>query len=101
VYRGVEETDDSVERFWEVIEGFSAEERKAFLRFVWARSRLPRAAQFSEPFKLHVVSTWGDERLPKADTCFFTLHLPLYSSMTVMRERLLYAISNCTDMDLM
>jgi len=101
VYRGVEETDESVEMFWEVIEDFSAEERKNFLRFVWGRSRLPRAAHFTEPFKLHVMGTCGDERLPKADTCFFTLHLPLYSSTAVMRERLLYAISHCTDMDLM
>lgn len=42
----------------------------------------------------------GDLRLPKADTCFFTLHLPAYSSAQALREKLRYAIDNCADMDL-
>ena len=34
-----------------------------------------------------------------AHACFFSLHLPRYSSDEVMRERLLYAIENCTALD--
>lgn len=34
-----------------------------------------------------------DGRLPSADTCFFTLILPMYSSVDVMRERIRQAIS--------
>jgi hypothetical protein len=31
--------------------------------------------------------------------CFFALELPRYSSETVMRNRLLYAMHNCTTVD--
>lgn len=82
----------------QVLQGFSQRDRGAFLRFVWGRSRLPRPSDFSETFKIHVLPA-GDLRLPKADTCFFTLHLPAYSSRDVLRQRLLYAIQHCTDMD--
>ena len=39
----------------------------------------------------------GDGALPKADTCFFNLELPNYSSKEVMKQRLLLAIH--TDCD--
>lgn len=39
----------------------------------------------------------GDGALPKADTCFFNLELPDYSSKDIMRERILLAIH--TDCD--
>ena len=160
---------------WQVLETFSHQDRGAFLRFVWGRSRLPRPSDFTEAFKIHVLPP-GDQRwpciawmiveesnvydlfdrrlllmcsarcsillclggycnpfafknllltvanvpyvlasfvcplgldpclpsagrLPKADTCFFTLHLPAYSSCEVLRERIMYAIRHCTDMD--
>lgn len=34
-----------------------------------------------------------DQRLPKADTCFFNFELPSYSSKEVMRRQILFAIS--------
>ena len=40
-----------------------------------------------------------DRRLPTAHTCFFSLHLPRYSSDAVLRRNLLYAIENCTETD--
>ena len=40
-----------------------------------------------------------DKFLPKAHTCFFSLNLPSYSSDKVMKEKLLYAIYNCIEMD--
>jgi len=40
-----------------------------------------------------------DKRLPTAHTCFFSLHLPRYSSDEVMRKNLLYAIENGVEMD--
>lgn len=38
-----------------------------------------------------------DKRLPKADTCFFNIELPAYSSVEVMRERLLFAMNTDAD----
>eukprot|EP01097_Dermamoeba_algensis_P004685 TRINITY_DN3023_c0_g1_i1.p1 TRINITY_DN3023_c0_g1~~TRINITY_DN3023_c0_g1_i1.p1 ORF type:complete len:103 (-),score=31.78 TRINITY_DN3023_c0_g1_i1:209-517(-) len=36
---------------------------------------------------------------PKADTCFFNIMLPEYTSQTVLREKLLFAINNTDSMD--
>lgn len=91
--------------FWRVLHGFSTLERSAFLRFVWARSRLPASPDdFKQKFKLQAPAGDGpknrpDEYLPKAHTCFFSLNLPKYSSAEVMRTKLLYAIHHCVEMD--
>jgi hypothetical protein len=39
------------------------------------------------------VAVEGDERLPRASTCFNTLFLPAYSSQEALQRRLLQAIS--------
>ncbi len=40
-----------------------------------------------------------DEYLPSAQTCFFSLSLPFYSSKEVLHEKLLYAIAISPNMD--
>ena len=42
----------------------------------------------------------GRDSLPTAQTCFFQLQLPQYSSMEVMAEKLRYAIRNCRSIDM-
>lgn len=42
---GVEPNAPLVQWFWEVMEELSGSERALFLRFVWGRTRLPRAPQ--------------------------------------------------------
>ena len=55
------------------------------------RSRLPLSReQFPEPFVIQGVFG-GDERLPEAHTCFFTLDLPNYSSAGEMYRKLVHA----------
>jgi hypothetical protein len=45
--------DESVQRFWRVMEQLGPQDKTAFLRFVWARSRLPvGASQFHQKFKI-------------------------------------------------
>lgn len=110
---GVSPHDEHVRRFWRVLDGFDSEQRQQFLRFVWARSRLPAsAAEFTQKFKLQAavpepgtapgardVVNDPDLFLPKAHTCFFSLNLPRYTSDGVMREKLLYAAYNCLTLD--
>jgi len=36
---------------------------------------------------------------PRADTCFFNLMLPEYTSATILRDKLLFAINNTDTMD--
>lgn len=42
-------------------------------------------------------NTHGDGALPKADTCFFNLELPDYSSKEIMKQRILLAIYTDSD----
>lgn len=99
---GVGAHEPHVRFFWQAMHAFAPEERAAFLRFVWGRSRLPssRAAWKDQWMRIHTMeSPRPDSRLPVAHTCFFSVELPRYSSARVCHQKLLYAISNCVDID--
>lgn len=80
---------------------FDNEERAALIRFVWGRSRLPlKAGDFTQRFKLqNFARSPADAYLPVSHTCFFSLELPNYSSIQVMKDKLRYAIFNCQAID--
>lgn len=42
----------------------------------------------------------AENGLPTAQTCFFQLRLPSYSSKEIMAEQLRYAINNCHSIDM-
>jgi len=70
------------------------------MRFVSGRSRLPaNLADFTQRFQVMRVDR-PLNGLPTAQTCFFQLRLPPYSSQEIMYERLRYAINNCTCIDM-
>lgn len=100
-YSSCSPNDEHVRNFWLALEEFSHEERAMFLRFTWGRSRLPlTAAAFVQRFKLQSFNkSPADSYLPISHTCFFSLELPRYSTLEVMKERLRYAIYNCTAID--
>ena len=88
--------------FWEVLEEFTDEERRLFLRFAWGRERLPPEEELArEEMKLFPLITDGDsdEPLPTAETCFFNVKLPHYTSIDVLREKLRYAILHTRTID--
>ena len=102
---GVDANTPHIRYLWEVLHEMLAAERTAFLRFVWARSRLPQSAcNFPTSFKIQGAQNQGakdkpDDYLPRAQTCFFSLSLPSYSSKEVLRQKLLLAINNTPSMD--
>ena len=103
-YEGYKPTDAVVGFFWETLREMSNDERKQFLRFVWARNRLPlRESDFEGPFKITKDTInegdKADKVLPSASTCFFSLTLPEYSSKALLQEKLLFAIANVTTME--
>ena len=108
-YEGLSKDDRRVQYLWAVLESASPVDRRNFLKFVSGRERLPvrlRIMAMNPPTSpLGVSGTVSadppsvDTYLPKAATCFFALELPLYSSVDVMRSKLLYAITHCGDMD--
>lgn len=67
--------------FFEVLEGFSHQERALFLRFTWGRSRLPmREEDFARKFKIQEFKKANpDMYYPVAHTCFFSLELPRWA----------------------
>jgi HECT-domain (ubiquitin-transferase)/SPRY domain len=99
-YEGYVPTDDVITYFWSTLNEMTNEERKQFLQFVWARNRLPmRESDFDAPFKIQKDTSKGEQALPSASTCFFTLTLPEYTNQDVLREKLLFAIRNVTTME--
>jgi hypothetical protein len=100
-YSGCSASDAHIVWFWQLLRAFSQAERSAFVRFTWGRSRLPlTAAGFTQRFKLQSFNkSPADSYFPLAHTCFFSIELPRYSSLEVMRDKLLYAIFNCEAID--
>lgn len=105
-YYGLTIDSPVIKYFWDSLRSFSNEQRSLFLRFVWGRSTLPPSSEeFTEKFCVSRLEPPGidiseDQMLPQAHTCGFQIELPRYSSEKVMREKLLYAITNCIDIDL-
>jgi len=112
-YEGISKDDRRVQYLWQVLDSATPTDRRNFLKFVSGRERLPvrlRIMAMNPPNSPNGLSQTTqnneaggpppvDTYLPKAATCFFALELPLYSSVEVMREKLLYAITHCGDMD--
>lgn len=104
-YEEIDENTPHVIYFWQVLEEMSNEERTKFLRFVWARSRMPNSVKdFPMNFKLQAAHYQGartspDLYLPHAQTCFFSLSLPAYTSKEILRKKLIFAIENSPNMD--
>lgn len=99
-YRGIDENNQMVIWMWKVLESFSNEERIKFMRFVSGRTRMPvNTADISQRFQI-ISSGRGDDSLPTAQTCFFQLRLPTYSSIEILAEKLRYAINHCKSIDM-
>jgi len=103
-YEGYDENDDVITNFWEVLREMTSRDRKLFLQFVWARSRLPvRLSDFDTTFTIQRDTKCAggeeDSALPSASTCFFSLTLPEYQSKDLLKKKLLFAIENVTTME--
>ena len=85
---------------WETLDEMSEEEKVLFMIFVSGRSRLPAnpTSDLNQRFQIMKVDQPVDG-LPTAQTCFFQLRLPPYTSKRIMAERMLYAINHCRTID--
>lgn len=66
-----------------------------FLSFVSGCPSLP--IDGLNPTMLLTASEENEGSFPKSHTCFNQLVLPRYSSMEILKEKLLYAIENAVD----
>lgn len=104
-YENIDPNANYIKWFWEVLNEMNEEQKVQFLKFVLARSRMPSSAKYF-PMKFKVQRGSGknidedpDSYMPHSQTCFFSLSLPAYTSKDILREKLLYAISNTVTMD--
>ncbi|XP_018324237.1 probable E3 ubiquitin-protein ligase HERC1 isoform X2 [Agrilus planipennis] len=99
-YRDLDENHQLVQWLWNILGNFTNAERVLFMRFVSGRSRLPaNLADLSQRFQIMKVDR-ALNSLPTAQTCFFQLRLPPYSTQEVMAEKLKYSIYNCRTIDM-
>ncbi|XP_076258464.1 putative E3 ubiquitin-protein ligase HERC1 isoform X2 [Rhynchophorus ferrugineus] len=99
-YRELDENNQLVKWLWNILESFTDVERVLFMRFVSGRSRLPaNLADLSQRFQVMKVDK-AVNGLPTAQTCFFQLRLPPYTSQEIMAEKLRYSINNCRSIDM-
>lgn len=93
------EESPTIKYFWEMMEQITQEERLKIIRFCWGQERLPLNSQQFERngirfmIKPMLNKQNSDQALPKADTCFFNIELPQYSSKKIMKERVLLAVN--------
>ena len=113
---GYSASSRAVRLLFDVLRGFTAEQRSSFLCFVTACSRPPLGGfrHLHPPFTVHRVQSEGAphvvmalmglsadvERLPSASTCFNTLKLPSYRTAAGLRAKLLQAIDSGAGFDL-
>jgi len=99
----LDRNDERVRNLWVLLGEMTPEQQSLFLRFCWGRSRLPLTVSGfnGKKFKIDSISRGNnpDLILPEACTCFFTLKLPLYTTIDAMRAKLIYAIYNCVAID--
>lgn len=86
-YNGCTEDDETVKRFWRMLEGFTDEEKSLYLKFVWGRSRLPLVDEkFGDKHTIKLIEPPNcDHSLPIAHTCFFAIDIPKYSTEEIMK----------------
>ncbi|KAJ3610820.1 hypothetical protein NHX12_022911 [Muraenolepis orangiensis] len=83
--------NSTIKFFWEVFHKLPLEKKKQFLLFLTGSDRIPILGMKS--LKLVIQPTGGGEHyLPVAHTCFNLLDLPKYTSIEVLRDKLLQAV---------
>nr|DAD40895.1 TPA_asm: hypothetical protein HUJ06_015218 [Nelumbo nucifera] len=102
-YSGYSAASPVIQWFWEVVQGFSKEDKARLLQFVTGTSKVPlegfsalQGISGSQRFQIH--KAYGSpDHLPSAHTCFNQLDLPEYPSKQHLEERLLLAIHEANE----
>ncbi|KAK8600955.1 hypothetical protein V6N13_059305 [Hibiscus sabdariffa] len=102
-YSGYSAASPVIQWFWDVVQGFSKEDKARLLQFVTGTSKVPlegfsalQGISGSQKFQIH--KAYGSpDHLPSAHTCFNQLDLPEYPSKEHLEERLLLAIHEANE----
>ena len=92
----LEKKDYLVKWVWEIVKEFTEEERIQFVKFCYAQERLPYTQEEYDQkqiqFSIKFNANFEKNGLPRADTCFFFLILPDYTSKEIMKKMISIAI---------
>ncbi|XP_019763425.1 E3 ubiquitin-protein ligase UBR5 isoform X4 [Dendroctonus ponderosae] len=90
------ESSDRLVKFkrwlWSIVEKMSHLERQDLVYFWTGSPALPASEDGFQPMPSVTIRPADDAHLPTANTCISRLYIPLYSSRTVLRQKLLLAI---------
>jgi hypothetical protein len=90
--------------YWEALNSMTTRELQLVLKFICGRGTLPLFPTNNDHMKVQIAEgTSGvsaDDYFPHAQTCYRTLNLRRYSSMEILRKKLLYAAVHCRAIDL-
>lgn len=92
---GYSSSHPTVQAFWRVVHGLTADQQRKLLVFVTGCSKAPVGGLGKVAFKLQRAGPDTDN-LPTASVCFHVLLLPEYASEDKLRERLSRAIEECS-----
>lgn len=109
-YSGCSESDAHVQFFFTALEELAPEDRSKFISFSYAQQRMPSSdAEFTtrsgNKIRLLIKSAPhrpgqnDDARFMTADTCFWNVSLPRYSSLSVTRRMLGQVLALSSGMD--
>lgn len=104
---GYKESSPVIQMFWQFLRELREDEKQKFIKFCWGQERIPaNDGDFTRNNVRFMIKPEGtkasnqDGMLPKADTCFFNFELPNYSSIEIMRQKILQAITlDCVSMN--
>lgn len=82
--------------FWSIVERMSQKERQELLYFWTSSPSLPANVDSYQPPPSVMIRPPDDQRLPTANTCISRLYIPLYSSKSLVKLRLLTAVKTKT-----
>ncbi|XP_076270049.1 E3 ubiquitin-protein ligase hyd isoform X5 [Rhynchophorus ferrugineus] len=77
---------------WSIVEKMTHLERQDLVYFWTGSPALPASEDGFQPMPTVTIRPADDAHLPTANTCISRLYIPLYSSRTVLRQKLLLAI---------
>lgn len=91
-YEGFEPTSKYIRNFWHLVTNWPEEKQKQLLKFVTACERIPPGGASSLTFRIQKATPADLDHLPTSSTCFGTLVLPKYESVSVLDRKLSLAL---------
>jgi E3 ubiquitin-protein ligase EDD1 len=82
--------------FWTTLDRMTQSEKQELLFFWTGSSHLPASEEGFQPLPTITLRPPSDQHLPTANTCINRLYIPVYSSKSILKAKLLQAIKTKT-----